>query len=207
MKKTNLDIIKSFLVILVIGFGVRYASAFPAPANPPANDVSGLINTTSTGQAKGGTPTDPIGITLETKGLMSGNNLAVWRTDGAKVLSGYVQINNLNPNSVATGVCSDSTGKLTSCLLTTVGGGGGFPPVSNGVAVSVSRNCATPATVYTTGETQVDSGVHVWLDANLQTKVPASWGYVQRNSDSRAWNIVPGNYSNSSKLGSEVVPC
>ena len=110
-KSNNINNLKYILVILVIALGVKSAMAFPAPANPPSNDISGFINTTAAGQAKGGTPTNPSIITLETKGLMSGNNLAVWGSS-TKVLSGYVQINSITPR---VNICSDNTGKLSPC--------------------------------------------------------------------------------------------
>lgn len=140
MKNTNnIQKIKFILLVAIIGLGIHFASAFPAPVNPPSNDVTGIADITDQYQAKGynfinTTPLTKFDIddSSDINETLSTNALAVFVDT---IVGNDTYVNGLTgPNYV----CSDHTGKLVIC--TGGGGGGGGPMCGNGI-VEGSEDC------------------------------------------------------------------
>lgn len=108
MKKNSLTNLKFILLAAIIALGVNYVSAWTGPTGiAPANDVAGLIDISTIGQAKN---TAPISNSkLDFGGVLSAVNMAVW-IDAVVTQDTYVH-SLASPNYV----CAEHTGKLVLC--------------------------------------------------------------------------------------------
>ncbi len=111
--------IVALLLLLAVGVGMTTAQVSswqPPTATPPNNDVTGMIDVSQTWQAKGGGPAIP-GSLLDIDDITNQNDvfatrsLAVWHN--TRVVDGSSYVLSLNGPKY---VCSDNTGKLTTCM-------------------------------------------------------------------------------------------
>jgi hypothetical protein len=114
--KKNMQLLKIFILTLVIGLGVSFAFAWSGPSGtPPANNVEGIIDVSNVFQSKGYsfTSASPTVFDIDDANnineTFSTQSLAVWIN---MFINHDAYVNSLSgPNAV----CSDPTGLLTVC--------------------------------------------------------------------------------------------